>query len=204
VGSGRYTARVTDFGYSTRFANEDDGFTMPKSWPWNAPEHHHRKFRPAQARKMDLFSLGMVCLWVIFEKYLSGIVPLPQEILWVEPYIQSCGEKHRSKSILQAAKDENKLVQLARQLVMAEGDLEDYQKEQLRRFFDASLVREPNSRDVDLKQTFGSVFEKDEDKIIQLLSEMVTEDEDLDSDPKEALRQSLANDPNFRDAYLKP
>ncbi|OCK78127.1 kinase-like protein, partial [Lepidopterella palustris CBS 459.81] len=68
--AGAYTARVTDFGYSTRFANEDDLILVPKSWPWDAPEHHFDSYKPYQARRMDVFMFGMLCLWVMFEKYL--------------------------------------------------------------------------------------------------------------------------------------
>ena len=59
-------ARVTDFGYSTLFATDTDLVTMPKSDLWTAPEHHRRQVRPTQARKMDVFSFGMLCLWLLF------------------------------------------------------------------------------------------------------------------------------------------
>lgn len=39
---------------------------MPKSGIWRAPEWHHRGFRPEGARKMDIFSFGLVCLWMLF------------------------------------------------------------------------------------------------------------------------------------------
>lgn len=32
---------------------------------WVAPEWHHRGFSPAQAKKMDVFSLGMIVLWTL-------------------------------------------------------------------------------------------------------------------------------------------
>lgn len=39
---------------------------MPKSKYWSAPEHHHRKFRLSDAMKMDVYSFGMLCMWLIF------------------------------------------------------------------------------------------------------------------------------------------
>ena len=63
---GAYVAKVTDFGYSTLFTTDSDLIKMPKSWPWTAPERHHREILPIQARKMDAYSFGMLCLWLLF------------------------------------------------------------------------------------------------------------------------------------------
>jgi serine/threonine protein kinase len=58
-------AKVTDFGYSTIFTG-DDLIDIPISVPWNAPEHHHRGFDSIGAMKMDVYSFGLVCLWLLF------------------------------------------------------------------------------------------------------------------------------------------
>lgn len=63
--SSKYTAKVTDFGYSTQYTSVTDLIIMPKSEPWYAPEWHHRGFTPAQATKMDSYSFGMVVLWLL-------------------------------------------------------------------------------------------------------------------------------------------
>lgn len=55
-----------DFGYSTVFAGDSDRIMMPYSKNWTAPEHHHRGFTPIQARLMDAYSFGMLCLWLLF------------------------------------------------------------------------------------------------------------------------------------------
>ena len=39
---------------------------MPKTEPWNAPEHHYRGFTFAECIKMDIFSFGAFCLWLLF------------------------------------------------------------------------------------------------------------------------------------------
>lgn len=160
--AGAYTARVTDFGYSTRFANEDDSFRMPKTSPWNAPEHHSNWFKPAQARKMDLFSFGMLCLWLMFERYLSGIAKLPQTVLWAEQYFQIKKEEDLSRkrltNLLEDLKRGDKLALLAQQLVTAEQNLDDDKTQALMRFFKASLACEPGLREADLKLAFGSLI----------------------------------------------
>ncbi|KAL9120191.1 MAG: hypothetical protein Q9187_003257 [Circinaria calcarea] len=63
-----YVARVADFGYSTWLANEADRVRMPGSRPWVAPEWHHRGFTTDRvgAMKMDAYSFGALCLWILF------------------------------------------------------------------------------------------------------------------------------------------
>jgi serine/threonine protein kinase len=63
-----YAAKLTDFGYSTLFASDDDQIKMPKSQYFVAPEWHHRGFTTttANAMRMDAFSFGMFCIWLLF------------------------------------------------------------------------------------------------------------------------------------------
>jgi hypothetical protein len=95
---------------------------------------------------MDDFSFGMLCMWVMFEKYLSRIMPLPQEANWAEQYLQNGGERHLSQRILKDLKQEGGLVMLARQLVMVEEVLDDERKQALQEFFSISLAYDPNER----------------------------------------------------------
>ncbi len=94
----------------------------------------------------------------MFEKYLSGILPLPQEVLWAEQYFQIREERPLSKCVLEGLKHEDKLTLLARQLVLAEQGLEDDKKQAIQQFFDVSLVCEPHMRGVDLKRSFGCLI----------------------------------------------
>jgi hypothetical protein len=137
--------------------NEDDFISVPKSWPWSAPEHDYDRLKPAQARKMDVFSFGMLCLWILFEKCLSGIVPLPSEAHWAESYFQGKEKRDLSKRILEDLKQGDRLVMLAKQLVMAENELSNDTKQVLQQFFRMSLACDPNQRETDLKQPFGSL-----------------------------------------------
>lgn len=124
---------------------------MPKSWPWYAPEYR-LYCNQAQGRKMDIFSFGMLCLWVMFEKYLSATAPFPQEALWAEKYLPNKTEKNQSKRFLEELKKTDKLVLFAQQLVTAERDLLDSQKQGLIKMFGASLPFNPDERAADLKQ----------------------------------------------------
>ena len=67
------TVKVADFGYSTLTAGESGKVFLPKSRPWNAPEHHLGEFNAQEAKKTDVYSFGMLCLWLLFGNRLSEI-----------------------------------------------------------------------------------------------------------------------------------
>ena len=104
---------------------------------------------------MDLFSFGMLCLLVMFEKYLSAIVKLPPEAHWAEQYLQGKDKEHLSRESLSKLKREDKLALLAEQLVFLEPGLPDETKDALQQFFRISLRSNPEERAADLKQCFG-------------------------------------------------
>jgi len=72
--TGKTAVKVADFGYSTLATGEalatGGGVTgrvfLPKSRPWNAPEHHFGEFTTTGAKNTDVYSFGMLCLWVLF------------------------------------------------------------------------------------------------------------------------------------------
>jgi serine/threonine protein kinase len=64
--TGKTTVRVTDFGYSTLSESKAGKVYLPKSRPWNAPEHHFGEFTAPDAKQTDVYSFGMLCLWVLF------------------------------------------------------------------------------------------------------------------------------------------
>jgi serine/threonine protein kinase len=66
--SGNLLVKLSDFGHSRYLPDQEEKVLIyiPISKPWNAPEHHHRGFRFSQAAKMDIFSFGVCCLWLLF------------------------------------------------------------------------------------------------------------------------------------------
>ena len=60
------TVKVADFGYSTLTVGDSGKVILPKSRPWNAPEHHPGEFNTQEAKKTDVYSFGMLCLWLLF------------------------------------------------------------------------------------------------------------------------------------------
>lgn len=65
---GSIVPQVADFGYSTIYTNSDSTMTVSRTAPWNAPEVEKQKngYVPTDAIRTDIFSFGMLCLWVLF------------------------------------------------------------------------------------------------------------------------------------------
>ncbi|KAI1074719.1 kinase-like domain-containing protein [Whalleya microplaca] len=148
-----YTARVTDFGYSRRFASEDSQFTLPTSWPWSAPEHDRsqRKFNKCQARKTDIFSLGMLFLWFLFRDFLSGETALPSTSDWAQEFIVASDNAQLVEfASLDNLKYAGKLSVLSRQLIEADESFEGYKKSELGELLRLSLQNDPETRDTNI------------------------------------------------------
>jgi hypothetical protein len=56
---------MTNFGYSTIATSQNGRVILPKSRPWNAPEHHFRELTVTNAKKTDIYSFGMLYLWIL-------------------------------------------------------------------------------------------------------------------------------------------
>ena len=63
--------KLADLGDASICHNDKTLALLPKSKPWNAPEYHHRGFPFDSAVKMDVYSFGLFCLWVLFGNDLS-------------------------------------------------------------------------------------------------------------------------------------
>ncbi|KAL8678042.1 MAG: hypothetical protein Q9186_005573 [Xanthomendoza sp. 1 TL-2023] len=142
--AGTYSAKVIDFGYSTQYADDEHLVRMPISRPWNAPEHtwQNQKWTVSEARPMDAFSFGILCLWVLFEKTLSGATALDEKN---EPF---CSTDEQSTSILEKYKVAKELLVLVRRLVDAEDSMKDYEKHAAGKFFNSILSEVPMERDI--------------------------------------------------------
>jgi serine/threonine protein kinase len=140
--SGRYGAKVIDFGYSTRYIDDEQQLKLPISKPWNAPENNGNglQWTLSQAKKSDLYCFGMLCVWLIFGPHFSDVTTLPQNR-------EAAGESnlHSRKAELQS---------YARLRLTSETNLEDNKRMALDKFFDLSLHRDPERREMWSLQEF--------------------------------------------------
>lgn len=119
------TAQVTDFGYSCMGAKENDIVYLPVSRDWCAPEYHDRGIELHKAKKMDIYSFAMVCLWVLFGK---EFIELRQE--------------------LERTNDRDQFHRSAMELASTAGHFGS----ELRTFFDLALREDWQAREEDLEK----------------------------------------------------
>ena len=119
-------AKVTDFGYSTLFTTESNLIIMPfYSELWAAPERHHRGMLPVHARKMDAYSFGLLCLWLLF-------------------YNKAVDRDHNFRRDVE--NPEIELSHHASELLEATADLETWEKRNMKRVFRSTLAQNPDER----------------------------------------------------------
>ena len=129
--NGLFIAKVTDFGYSTIVTATDNNHSahMPKSDPWYAPEYHHRGFTFSDAKRMEVFSFGLFCLWFLFY---DAEADFPNALL------------------LKERKSTQQLPSFVRKLMASMVVSTTFPISNLERFFDSALAHLPEERATDL------------------------------------------------------
>ena len=156
--TGKTTVKVTDFGYSTLTAGGSGTVILPKSRPWNAPEHHFGEFKASEAKKTDVYSFGMLCLWVLFENYLSDVPQTTADgatgvISFDAPFLSG-------PTLLERLKDEDRLEYIANRLVESMSDLNAECRVRLKEIFALTLPCNPGKRTCDLARVFSLLSHK--------------------------------------------
>ena len=126
-------AMVTDFGYSC-FGH--DLVKLPFSRDWAAPEWHDRPFTVSAAKKSDYFSFGMVSLSILYNDLLA------KETTEVEVM-----DGHSFSGVLRL---KDKLEAAARELILRDLELSDFDKADLASFMSACLHLDVTLRQMDV------------------------------------------------------
>ena len=149
--SGRYVAKVSDLGFSS-LATTDDCITVPRTRPWNGPEWHHRGFTLNGVKKLDVYSFGMLCLWLLCKDALFKTPRRPSPILkeWdgADLFTQHT-EAIPGRTFLEALKAEDQMPILAHELLTLTTGLDQERKSKLSRLFLLCLASEPTDRSSD-------------------------------------------------------
>jgi serine/threonine protein kinase len=61
-----FLAKATDFSFSYAGTEETEIMSVPCTPPWEAPEYSRVPIQLRDAKRADVFSLGLVCFWVFF------------------------------------------------------------------------------------------------------------------------------------------
>ena len=156
----KITVKVADFGYFTLTVDESGKVFLPKSRPWNAPEHHFGEFTAQEAKKTDVYSFGMLCLWVLFGNRLSDI-----------PQTSADGTAERISfsapllghpTLLEILKDEDRVEDIASHLVesLAIPGLNTEYGIRLKEIFSLTLPLNPGRRTCNLAKVVGLLSQK--------------------------------------------
>ena len=129
-------AKVTDFGYSTLFSSDDAQIWMPRSGHWTAPEYHYRGFTPTNAMKMDAYSLGMLCLW----------------LLWLPCRGDRLDADREFRKALDAHKE---ALDLAFELVRTTEGVADKDRDNIQQFFRLTLAKNRDERTSNFNELLG-------------------------------------------------
>ena len=152
-GSGRYVAKVSDFGFPS-LATMDEYITVARTKPWNGPEWHHRGFTLSEVKRLDVYSFGMLCLWLLFKDTLSETPHKPVRILkdWDGANLFTQHAKTPSgKPFLEVLKSEDQMPILAHELLTITPNLDQERRGKINKFF-LCLVRDPTDRSSDFAE----------------------------------------------------
>lgn len=147
--SGKIVPKMADFGYSTiaRENNDIETIKMPRSRPWDAPEHTFGPCNFLAASRMDIFSLGMICLWILCHDKANGervLLPTP-DVNAID--ISSGWSWTRS---IENWKVSDYLIRLAKRAVLSYKQLTNIQQRRLDGFFASALQTKPADREHDV------------------------------------------------------
>lgn len=129
--------------------NDGDLIKLPISVPWNAPEvdRLNRQWTPSEAKQADLFSLGMLCLWILFESYFSAATQPPEGVQLISgQHANSLQPREDSRHALLRAKPE--LESVARRLLTTVKDVDQVTMGSLETFLVLCLSQRPTQRQV--------------------------------------------------------
>ena len=152
----KITVKVADFGNSTLTvtASESGKVLLPKSRPWNAPEHHFGWFKANEAKKTDVYSFGMLCLWVLFGNRLSDFPQTTAD--GITGLISFDVPSFRSRpTLLECLKNEDRLECLANHLLGSIPDLDAEYMICLKEIFSLTLPLNAGKRTGDLAGAVG-------------------------------------------------
>ena len=121
---------------------------LPKSKPWNAPEYHHRGIPFLQAAKLDIYSFGLLCLWVLFGQSLSRSAANLNQCQEDE---HTTNGLHPTVGVLGILKKNNVLAAVATECVFTSTEINREQQLKLQSFFTLTLAENPTERSSDFK-----------------------------------------------------
>jgi hypothetical protein len=174
---GRLVAQVADFGYSCLAAKETDLVMLPDPGIWAAPEWHDRPMSLAHAKKADIYSCGLLFVFILFsgltaENEIDGLHDPHNQLLWV----LRCGTNDSTRARMWEWKKADGIFPAVKTAVSLVLGLDQGKRSSLEGFFHDALAFKPDTR----------LFETQ--KLVSLTSHYTVQDplskDGLNLDPK--------------------
>jgi hypothetical protein len=138
---------VTDFGYSCFKSADEDLVMLPRTQPWEAPEWHERSFKLKKAKMMDVYSFGLLCLWLIFR----GESLIETDSTNAKIGSAFSGQDMLAQERLQTLKRNDMILDRAMRLVDQKADINEDTRSRLRQIFILSLPKDAEKRAPDMQ-----------------------------------------------------
>jgi len=150
---GKPLAKVIDFAYSCIGQKHENMVYLPQTSEWvMAPEWHHRGFLIDSAKRLDVFSFGIMSAWVLFRDELSRRA----EKL----------EIGTTEDLLLRLKKAEQLLEALVDVIQTTATYGDDFEDRLEKFFSATVAHDPIKRECNF-QTLIALLSRQE-QIIQV------------------------------------
>ncbi|KAK3374187.1 kinase-like domain-containing protein [Lasiosphaeria ovina] len=136
--------KVTDFGFSCFQAAQNSDLKVARTQPWEAPEWHSRHFSIADAKAMDIYSFGLLCLWILFRHEKLVVLGVPLVTLDEAFLSKDAAVTAKVQSLKKRA--DNSMLSCALGLVSNAIGIDDEYGSRLRRLFNLTLCSDPEQR----------------------------------------------------------
>ena len=139
--NGKFLPKLCDFGYAALMAGSD-AMRLATTWPWYAPEAEYTwSFNFTSAQKTDIYSFGVVCMWILFRPVVSHLdvnVEALTPLQWIE-----------------ALRRGGDLIAEAINMVESIPLTDKRQRSRLQQFFQRALADVPENRSIYLQGLFN-------------------------------------------------
>lgn len=148
---------MTDFGFSCFECTDNELVRVARSRPWEAPEWHDRWFHLKDIKKMDVYSFGLLCLWILFPE--DNLVD--PDSIEVNISLAFSGRDETALERLYVLKRKDTLKESVLRLISQKTDLNENVCLCLQRVFSLSLAKNAEKRASDM-QTFVDLLCSDD------------------------------------------
>ncbi|KAF2259193.1 kinase-like protein [Lojkania enalia] len=135
--------KVIDFGFSSYNSADEDFVRVARTEPWEAPEWHNRGFTLQAAKAMDIYSFGLLCMWLFFREETLADLNFPSATI----AIAFAKQNPEATAKIQALKKcDDELLAFALRLLEQKPGVEDGVRARMQQGLISALALDPEKR----------------------------------------------------------